>query len=315
MYYAQNSAIDPRIFATLPAGHTKILSKYYGTIVAQAATGPVCARKEAALETMKRFAPGEGLETEKMPGHWVLARLGKRVLRPGGMQLTRQMLDALRLQNTDDVVEFAPGMGITARLTLGLGPASYTAVERDQAAAKVVATYLTGKRQQCVVGNASDTGLPDQSATVVYGEAMLTMQTEEIKRQIVREAYRLLKCGGRYGIHEMCLMSDNLDEKAKRETERALTGVVHHGVRPLAVSEWRSLLESEGFEVQTVDMAPMSLLEPGRLIRDEGLAGTVRFVCNLLRDTQARRRVLEMRSVFRRYGKQLGAVAITCSKH
>ena len=29
--------------------------------------------------------PGEGLQTAKMPGHWVLARLGKRVLRPGGM--------------------------------------------------------------------------------------------------------------------------------------------------------------------------------------------------------------------------------------
>ena len=36
--------------------------------------------------------PGEGLKTEKMPGHWVLARLGKRVLRPGGMELTRLML-------------------------------------------------------------------------------------------------------------------------------------------------------------------------------------------------------------------------------
>lgn len=263
------------------------------------------------LEDNTSFAIGKGLKTNKMPGHWVLARLGKRVLRPGGMQLTRQMLGALVIQNRDEVVEFAPGMGITARLTLRQGPASYTAVERDQAAAKIVATYLTGERQQCVVGNASDTGLPDQSATVVYGEAMLTMQTEEIKRQIVREAYRLLKSGGRYGIHEMCLMSDNLDEKEKRETERALTGVVHHGVRPLAVSEWYSLLESEGFEVQTVDMASMSLLEPGRLIRDEGLRGALRFVWNLLRDSEARQRVLEMRSVFRRNRKQLGAVAIT----
>ena len=32
--------------------------------------------------------PGDGLKTEKMPGHWVLARLGKRVLRPGGMVVT-----------------------------------------------------------------------------------------------------------------------------------------------------------------------------------------------------------------------------------
>lgn len=266
------------------------------------------------METLTTFAPGDGLKTEKMPGHWVLARLGKRVLRPGGMQLTRCLLKAIGIQPTDDVVEFAPGLGVTARLTLKSGPASYTAVERDRAAAKIVGSYLSGDRQRCVTGSASDTGLPDQCATVVYGEAMLTMQTEEMKRHIIQEARRLLKNRGRYGIHEMCLMSDNLDANTKRETERALTGVVHHGVRPLAVSEWCSLLESEGFEVQSVDIASMSLLEPGRLIRDEGLGGALRFVWNLLRDSEARQRVLEMRSVFRRYRKELGAVAIACIK-
>ncbi|HEX3083115.1 MAG TPA: methyltransferase domain-containing protein [Pyrinomonadaceae bacterium] len=263
---------------------------------------------------MTRLVPGEGLKTEKMPGHWVLARLGKRVLRPGGMELTRRMLEGLQIQHTDDIIEFAPGMGVTARLTLKLGPNSYTAVERDQAAAKIVAGYLSGEGQRCVVANAADTGLPNHSSTVVYGEAMLSMQTEETKRKIVTEACRLLKSGGRYGIHEMCLMADNLDEKARRETERALTGVVHHGVRPLAVSEWRALLESEGFEIQSVDTAPMSLLEPGRLIRDEGLAGALRFVCNLIFDSEARQRVLEMRAVFRRNRKQLGAVTITAIK-
>ena len=105
-------------------------------------------------------------------------------------------------------------------------------------------------------------------------------------------------------------MSDDLDEDTKRKTERALTGVVHHGVRPLAVSEWRSLLASEGFGVQSVNMAPMSLLEPGRLFRDEGVVGALRFIVNLLRDSKARRRVLEMRAVFRRNRKQLGAVAL-----
>lgn len=254
------------------------------------------------------------MKTEKMPGHWVLARLGKRVLRPGGMQLTRLMLAALRIQSSDDVVEFAPGMGVTARLTLELNPASYTAVERDKGAAQIVSGYLKGDRQRCIVGGASDTGLPPQSATVVYGEAMLTMQTEDTKRSIVREAYRLLKSEGRYGIHEMCLLADNLDENTRREAERALTGVVHHGVRPLAVSEWRSLLESEGFQVQAVEMASMSLLEPRRLISDEGLGGALRFAWNVLNDSEARQRVLEMRSVFRRYRKVLGAVAIVAVK-
>ena len=103
---------------------------------------------------MSTVALGNGLKTEKMPGHWVLARLGKRVLRPGGMELTRRMLRMINVQHDDDVVEFAPGMGITARLTLESSPASYTAIERDPAAAKVVSGYLHGERQRCVVGSA-----------------------------------------------------------------------------------------------------------------------------------------------------------------
>ena len=66
--------------------------------------------------------PGEDLKAEKMPGHWLLARLGKRVLRPGGRQLTNRMIEALNIRPSDAVVEFAPGLGATARLTLQQKP-------------------------------------------------------------------------------------------------------------------------------------------------------------------------------------------------
>jgi len=259
---------------------------------------------------MTAARPGGGLKTEKMPGHWVLARMGKRVLRPGGMELTLRMLASLGIRESDDVVEFAPGMGVTARLTLALSPASYTAVERDEAAARVVKGYLGGERQRCVVGSAAETGLPASSATVVYGEAMLTMQTEETKRLIVREAARLLRPGGRYAIHEMCL-TDGVGGEVRKDVERALTGVVHHGVKPLSVSEWRRLLESEGFAVTNVESAPMALLEPARVVRDEGFLRALRFAFNLLRDADARRRVFEMRRVFRRQRGNIAAVAMT----
>jgi hypothetical protein len=257
---------------------------------------------------------GEGLKTEKMPGHWVLARLGKRVLRPGGMELTRRMLKALRISAQDNVVEFAPGMGITAQLTLRAHPASYTAVERDEVAAKIVRGYLNGENQKCIIGSATNTGLPSESASVVYGEAMLTMQPAETKRQIIHEAHRILEKKGRYGIHEMCLLAKDMTAETREKAERDLTGVVHHGVRPLTVGEWRALLEAEGFTIQSINEASMSLLEPGRLIRDEGVLGALRFFSNLLRDSEARERVLGMRSVFRRNRKNLGAVAVTAIK-
>ncbi len=40
--------------------------------------------------------PGEDLDASTMPGHWLLARLGKRVLRPGGLELTRHLVESLK---------------------------------------------------------------------------------------------------------------------------------------------------------------------------------------------------------------------------
>ena len=257
---------------------------------------------------------GKELDTTKMPGHWLLARLGKRVLRPGGRELTQQMLNGLHIESSDDVVEFAPGLGFTAQLTLNQKPASYTAVERDEAAAAAVRQYLTRNNQTCLIGRAEKTGLSDATATVIYGEAMLTMQTPSKKQQIVQEASRLIKPGGRYGIHELCLVPEDLDEDTKQEIQKALTDAIHVGARPLTVPEWRTLLKAEGFIVHTEATAPMHLLEPKRLIQDEGFWGTLRFVWNVLNDNEARHRVATMRKVFQTYEENLAAVMLVAVK-
>ncbi len=252
--------------------------------------------------------PGAELAAGKMPGHWLLARLGKRVLHPGGLELTRCMLESLAICSSDAVVEFAPGLGVTARLALDRHPASYTAIEDDEAAAAQVRCLLAGSNQQCLMGSAAETSLPENSATVVYGEAMLTMQGPEQKRQIVHEAARLLKPGGRYGVHELCLLPDDLDDSIKREIQRALAQSIHVGAKPLTAKEWRAVLEAEGFEVQTEALRPMRLLEAGRLIQDEGWWGALRFAWNLCRDQEARQRVFAMRRVFMKYRLHLAAI-------
>ncbi len=89
-------------------------------------------------------APGYGLDYSKMPGHWLLAQMGKKVLRPGGVELTSRMLEALDISATDEVVEFALGLGLTARAVLERKPASYTGIERDDTAARQVGKYLNG---------------------------------------------------------------------------------------------------------------------------------------------------------------------------
>ena len=275
---------------------------------------PYNSGEHIAMESNDQVLPGQGLKPEKMPGHWLLAQMGKRVLRPGGLELTQRMIDALAICGSDHVVEFAPGLGATARLTLRHDPASYTAVERDEEAAAIVRGFLQGDTQKIVIGHAEETGLAEDSASVVYGEAMLSMQPPGTKSRIICEACRLLRPGGRYAIHELCLVPDDLAESVKNEIQQSLSAAIHVGVRPLTVAEWRELLEAGGLAVKEHAQASMHLLEPKRLVQDEGLFGAVRFVWNVARHKEARRRVFAMRGVFRKYRDHLAAIMLVGQK-
>lgn len=255
---------------------------------------------------------GEGQNPLKMQGHWVLARAGKRVLRPGGIELTRKMLDALAVGPADDVVEFAPGMGATAGMVLERHPHSYCAVERNAAAAMLMRRRFHGVT--IVQQRAEDSGLPDACASVVYSEALLSMQTPQQKSQIIAEASRLLVEGGRYGIQELCLLPDHISEDVRQEIQAAMSMEIHVGVQPLCYSEWIRLFEKNSLKVQWSDSAPMHLLEPRRLLRDEGIGGGLRIAFNIATKPSLGRRILTMRRLFHKYEKYLGAISIVAER-
>ncbi len=254
------------------------------------------------------------MDYNRAPAFEVLFHLGKMTMRPGGMELTRRMLKELQIDEKDRVVELAPGRGATTRMVLRLSPQSYTAVERDQISQQNVQEILRkGELGQCVVGTAQATGLEDGCASVVFGEAMLTMQTRATKRKIAKEAFRLLAPGGRYGIHETCL-KDNLSADVKTEIESALKDVLRVGARPLTVKEWQELLEEAGFSVRKTHETQMLLLEPQRMIHDEGLWGGIRFVSRVIASPSARRRIWGIRQTFKHYSDYINAAALIAVK-
>jgi hypothetical protein len=101
-----------------------------------------------------------------MPAHWMLGRLGKRVMRPGGFGPSQRMIAELRIGSSDDVVEMWPRLGRTAALALAGGPASYAGIERGEAEEARARQVRSGV-------------------------------------DIVGEPARLLRPGGRYGVHDL----------------------------------------------------------------------------------------------------------------
>ena len=246
------------------------------------------------------------------PGHWVLARVGKKVLRPGGLELTLQMLSDAKLTGSR-VVEYAPGLGRTASEILAARPASYTGVDKDPVAAKHV-RELVGTRGTVINADAADTGLESGSADVVVGEAMLTMQGEKSKKAIISEAVRLLAPGGRYAIHELAVQPDNIDEELHTRIRQDLARAIHVNARPLTCEQWAELLEECGLVVETIQTAPMALLDFSRNVRDEGFVQTLRIIRNVLSDRELRARVLGMRRTFRTYQDSMCGVTIVARK-
>ena len=251
-----------------------------------------------------------------LQGHWLLAKLGKKVLRPGGRKLTNWMIDNANPTNKR-VVEFAPGLGITAAEILDRNPKTYTGVDQDPDAA--TATTLSTKQArlgiptEVINGVASDTGLPAGSADLVVGEAMLTMQGEKGKAAIVSEANRILATGGRYAIHELLLTPNNVDQTVADNLRKALATTIKVNARPLTATEWSELLENNGFKVLSIKVAPMGLLQPKQMIEDEG-PRVLKIMFNLARNPQARKRVLAMRKVFSENAQNLGAISIIAEK-
>lgn len=269
-----------------------------------------------STESKQAGVKGErsGPEAGRMQGHWLLAKLGKRILRPGGRALTAKLLEQAKPSGDDDIVELGPGVGATAEVLLRANPRSYRGVDPNPEGRDAVKNILKKHpRADYVVADARETGLEDASADLVVGEAMLTIQDDAGKSAIVAEAARLLRPGGRYAIHEMAWLPDHTDEE--RETaRRELSRVIKVGARPLTLEGWKELLATHGLEAEWHDRAPLHLLEPRRIVSDEGLWGALRFWNNARRLPGASDRLKAMRQGFQLQGKLMGGIVILARK-
>lgn len=117
---------------------------------------------------------------------------------------------------------------------------------------------------------------------------------------------RILRPGGR-------ALTAKLLEQAK-PARKELSRVIKVGARPLTLEGWTELLAAHGLKAEWHDRAPLHLLEPRRIVSDEGLWGALRFWNNARRLPGARDRLKAMRQGFQLQGKLMGGIVILARK-
>lgn len=253
------------------------------------------------------------MSASEKAGHTFLASLGKTRLRPGGIEATEWLFNQSNLTADSIVLEVACNMGTTSiELAQRFGCTIY-AIDMDknalnQARQNVAAAGLQDKIQ---VLDANATKLPfaNEAFDVVINEAMLTMYVDKAKSRLIDEYYRVLKPGGRLLTHDIMFTHEHLE--AGRQTQ--LEDVVKSNVSPMSQTAWKALFVASGFQSVTTHHGAMSLMSPAGLIRDEGLARTVKILFNGLRTRENRTRFLGMFRFFRRHRHQLNYIAC-CSR-
>ena len=70
----------------------------------------------------------------------------------------------------------------------------------------------------------------------------------------------------------------------------------------------------QNFDIIHYQVTAMHLLEPARIIDDEGFTGFVRIVKNILSNSDIRKRILRMKNIFKKYENNLCAVILVAKK-
>ncbi|MEY2831280.1 MAG: hypothetical protein RLZZ574_538, partial [Cyanobacteriota bacterium] len=153
-----------------------------------------------------------------VPGHQVLAAVGKRILRPGGKAATEQLFTWANFQPGETVLELAASFGESAIEIAKRFNVRVVGIEKNlnsvaKARENIKAAGLSD-RVTILEGDIFQLDEITDKFDYVLAEAILTMQSDVGKAKILSGIRNYLKPGGKFLSHEM-LVRDHAEQVRK----------------------------------------------------------------------------------------------------
>ncbi len=247
---------------------------------------------------------------KRIPGHELLARLGKKRLRPGGVEATSWLLEKGGFSPEKNVLEVACNMGTTLIEVANRYGCSITGVDMsDEALEKAKANVRAANLEdniKLLKADAKSLPFEDETFDIVINEAMLTMLSNRDKEKALREYYRVLKKGGVLLTHDINIVG------GVPKILNILRKVIHVPAVPLKESDWITLLEKAGFTQIEDKTGEMTLMSDEGMIKDEGEEGMKLIHENADKDVN-QEQFYQMKEFFEKYKDKLYYI-VFCSR-
>lgn len=248
---------------------------------------------------------------KKEQGHVFLKRLGKRRLRPGGIEGTDFLLSHIKFDRGVKILEVACNQGVNLlNLAEKYPTTEFIGIDVDKESIEQANNgkeKLGLKNVTFLRADAFHLEFEDETFDYVINEAMLTMFSNKSKSRALNEYFRVLKKDGLLLTHDIKLINNF------EETRKVLSESINVSVFPLPKQEWLDLFNEVGFKTVAFKNGELTLMTPSGMIKDEGVKNTLKIIKNGMKQ-ENREQFLKMRSTFTKLKKDMNYICFVNKK-
>lgn len=238
-----------------------------------------------------------------------LATLGKTELKPGGTYATGALIRMLGFKGTEHTLVVGPNAGSTALFLSVTNEVTTEALVGSEAEKVTEDDPALKRRSTARIGKTEEMPFEDGKFDVALVEATLALKGPAQQRVTLKELNRVLKPGGRLGLHELCWR-----QPPTPELEDRLRNVWRGEVYPRVIRDWWDSLEQAGFTGIDNELAVVSYFTRKGLEADEGNEVAAHMFHSAFEDPSRLERLAAAYREFTDNRRYYGVVIARCEK-
>lgn len=231
--------------------------------------------------------------------------VGLTVIHPGGLKVTKQLADSLQINPKTKVIDIACGKGSTALYLAEKYGCEVVGIDISEELIQVAKVLSKKKgledKVKFQIADAMDLPFSDNQFDIAISQAMLVLVEDKVKT--IREAYRVIKKGGKAGWLELSWRKE-IDQDFLEKVSHVLCAYCMTNVS--TYEGWKETFEKAGIHNLVLKKGENVNGNYFDTLKDEGIINTVKIMFNSIKNREIRNRIKIMDKFFKDYSDYFG---------